>query len=178
MTTRTRMKETLNKLAAIRAENLELGGTDKIAQQHARGKLTCRERIDLLVDSGTFLELGSAARSTGTPLDGKIRKSPCDGLAMGTARVNGRPVALVSSDFTVFAGAIGKQHGQKYHRLLIWAAKWGIPFIWILDSSGGRLNEIDELQGAGADFWFEYQSIMLGSVPQLQSYIGDLFPFS
>lgn len=167
-----KMQEALERLNATHAENMELGGADRIELQHSKGKLTARERIDLLVDPGTFQELGSSVRSTGTPMDGKVRKSPCDGLVMGTGRVNGRAIALVSCDFTVFGGAIGKQNGQKYSKLLVWAAKWGIPFIWILDSSGGRLNEFDEIPGAGVDFWFEYQSIMLGSVPQLQMLAG------
>lgn len=167
-----KMQEALDKLNAIHVENLELGGPEKIEWQHSKGKLTCRERLDLLIDPGSFKELGSAVRSTGTPMDGKIRKSPCDGLVAGTAEINGRTVAVVSCDFTVFAGSVGKQNGAKYAKLLTWAAKWGVPFIWILDSSGGRLNETDNIPGAGIDFWFEYQSIMLGSVPQLQVLAG------
>jgi len=167
-----KIQEGLDRLNTIQRENLELGGADKVQLQHSRGKLTARERIDLLVDPGTFYELGSAVRSTGIQLDGKVRKSPCDGLVMGTANVGGRPIALVSCDFTVSAGAIGKQNSVKFSKLLVWAAKWGIPFIWILDSSGGRLNERDEIPSAGVDFWFEYQSIMSGSVPQLQILAG------
>ena len=116
------------------------GGIELVERQHRRGKLTARERIDRLLDKGSFSELGSCVNTTGARIDGRESEAPCDGSVVGTGRVEGRRIALYASDFTVLGGSIGTQHGLKFVRLMEMAASWGIPMVWLLDSSGGRLG--------------------------------------
>jgi propionyl-CoA carboxylase beta chain len=100
------------------------------------GKLLARERIDVLLDPGTFHEIGSCVNTTGMRMDGRKSEAPCDGAVMGTGMMDGRVVAVDASDFTVLGGSIGMQHLQKCAEMINMAAKWGIPMIWLLDSSG------------------------------------------
>jgi propionyl-CoA carboxylase beta chain len=165
------MQEALARLQAIHAKNLAGGGQKHVDRQHARGKLTARERIDVLVDPGTFRELGSCVNTTGQRIDGRETDAPGDGAVIGTAQVEGRPVAVYASDFTVLGGSLGVQHGFKFIKLLELAADWGIPMVWLLDSSGGRLGYRD-VPGAGIDWWFALQSRYSGLIPQINVLMG------
>ena len=138
------MNEAILKLKDIQEKNLLGGGREHIERQHRRGKFTARERITCLIDSGSFNELGSCVNTTGKRIDGKKADAPCDGSIIGTGRVDGRLIAIYASDFTVLGGSLGCQHGVKFIKLIEMAAKWGIPMIWLLDSSGGR-NEQNNL---------------------------------
>ena len=137
-----------------------------IERQHNRGKLTARERIEALIDPGTFNELGSFVNTTGMRMDGRESEAPCDGAITGTARVNDRLIMIYASDFTVLGGSIGTQHGSKSIRALTMAAEWGIPMVNLLDSSGGRLGYTD-VERAGLDWGFRIQSVNSGVVPQI-----------
>lgn len=165
------MREARDRLAKMKQENQNGGGIKSIERQKGLGKLYVRERIELLFDPGTFQELGSMVRSTGVRIDGKIAQTPADGAIVGTGKIDGRPVALYASDFTVLAGSMGNQHIQKFFNITGWAAKWGIPIIWLIDSAGGRLGEYD-LPAAGIEWFFWYESRFSGVVPQIHLLMG------
>jgi len=166
-----RMDKALQKLKEIHDQNLIGGGIKHIERQHGRGKLTARERIEYLVDPGTFVEIGSSVGPTGMRIDGRGTIGPCDGAVIGTGKVQGRIVAVYASDFTVLGGSIGTQHIQKTANLIDLAARWGIPMVWLLDSSGGRLGYID-VPTAGVDWFFALESIYSGRIPQINVLMG------
>ena len=121
------------------------GGEEKIAKQHERGKLTARERIDLLVDEGTFVEMGIHGRPhfAQRAMDGV--EAPADGVVTGWGDVDGRPCCIAAYDFTVMAGSMGMTGELKVTRLREMALQKRMPFVWLLDSrrrphpGGGRL---------------------------------------
>jgi len=165
------MTEAIERLEGIREQNLLGGGIQHIERQHGRGKLTARERIDVLIDPGSFCELGSCVNTTGQRMDGKKSEAPCDGAVIGTAEIHGRKVTVYASDFTVLGGSIGAQHIQKTAELIKMSAKWGYPMIWLLDSSGGRLGHQDVII-AGIDWYFLLQSQISGVIPQINVLMG------
>ena len=130
----------LEKLAANRQENLAAGGPERIELQHQLGKLTARERIARLADPKTFEEMGSLVREFRFGLDGEAKASPSDGVVMGMAEVNGRPVMIYSLDFTVMSGSIGDQGVWKIAELVQMAAQEQMPVIGLFDSAGSRFS--------------------------------------
>jgi propionyl-CoA carboxylase beta chain len=165
------MDKAIARLKEIQERNLTGGGQKHIDRQHGRGKLTARERIDALLDKGTFIELGSCVNTTGSRIDGREAEAPCDGAVIGTGRVDGRKIAVYASDFTILGGSIGTQHGLKFVKLMEMAASWGIPMVWLLDSSGGRLGYKD-VPMAGIDWWFALESRFSGLIPQINVLMG------
>ena len=162
------MRDYVLRLEAIRQENLAPGGPEKIEQQHAQGKLTARERIDLLVDTGSFEELGSLVRERSQPLDGKERPSACDGAIVGQAKVLGRPVMLWATDFSVMSGSIGDQAAWKIGEVIQYAGKWKVPVIGIVDTIGTRLNLKQGAVGVeGLARILRNQSLYSGVIPQI-----------
>src|SRR3954451_17986677 len=117
------------------------GGEEKIERQHADDKLTARERLALLIDDGTFTELGTHGRPhfSQRAMDG--REAPADGVITGYGKVDGRFVAVAAYDFTVMAGAIGMTGEIKVARLRELALTKRIPMVWLLDSAGARIQE-------------------------------------
>jgi methylmalonyl-CoA decarboxylase subunit alpha len=166
-----RMEEAINRYNEIQEQNLLGGGVQHIERQHNRGKLTARERIDILADPGTFDENGSCVNTTGMRMDGRKAVAPCDGAIVGTVRVHGRMVMVYASDFTVLGGSTASQHGFKYAKSLMMAAKWGIPMVNLLDSSGGRLGYTD-VGGVGIDWQFRLESLYSGNIPQITVLMG------
>jgi len=166
-----RMREAIKRYDDIHQKNLLGGGIKHIERQHGRGKLTARERIDILVDPGSFSEMGSFVGTTGKRIDGRIPEAPCDGAVIGTARVNGRLLMVHASDFTVLGGSIGAQHIAKFALPLEMSAKWGIPMVNLLDSSGGRLG-YEDVALAGFDWYFRIQSLYSGVIPQITILMG------
>jgi len=165
------MAEALERYKAIKEKNLLGGGIKHIERQHGRGKLTARERIEILVDPGSFSELGSFVGTTSRRIDGRIPEAPCDGAVVGTGRVNGRLIMVHASDFTVLGGSIGAQHIAKFAKPLEMAARWGIPMVNLLDSSGGRLG-YEDVAMAGFDWYFRSQSLYSGVIPQITLLMG------
>jgi propionyl-CoA carboxylase beta chain len=165
------MEAALRRLQEIQEKNLLGGGVKHVERQHSRGKLTARERIDLLVDPQTFVEIGSCVSTTGARMDGRKSEAPCDGGIIGTAKINGQTVAVYASDFTVLGGSLGTQHIQKCAELIEMAAAWGIPMVWLLDSSGGRLGYSDVML-AGIDWYFFMISRYSGLIPQVNVLLG------
>jgi propionyl-CoA carboxylase beta chain len=163
--------EKINDLYDKRRE-VELGGGDeKIEKQHEKGKLTARERIDLLVDPGTFVELNPfiSHRCNDFGLAGV--KGPGDGVVTGYGKVNGRDIYLFSQDFTVFGGALGEMHAKKIANVMDLAAKNGAPFVGLNDSGGARIQEgVVSLDGYGHIFY--RNSIYSGVIPQISVIMG------
>jgi len=165
------MEAAIEKYWEIQEQNKMGGGQKHIDRQHNRGKLTARERIDVLIDPGTFDELGSCVGTTCQRIDGVVPEAPCDGAINGTAEVHGRMVMIFASDFTVLGGSMATQHGYKLSRSLELAAQWGTPIIYLLDSSGGRLG-YNDVTSAGIDWLFRLQSLHSGVVPQITVLMG------
>ena len=134
-------------------------------------KLTARERIDILIDPGTFSELGSCVNTTGTRIDGRFTDAPCDGLVVGTAEVHGRPVMVAASDFTVLGGSTGTQHPDEDSPVHRTGSQVGHPGDYLLDSSGGRLG-YTEVTMAGIDWQFRMSIRFSGVIPQITVLMG------
>ncbi len=156
-----------------RREKAKLGGgEEKIALQHERGKLTARERIDLLVDPGTFVEIGIQAgpHSSQRAMDGK--EAPADGVITGWGDVDGRTCCIAAYDFTVMAGSMGMTGEFKVGRLREMALQKRMPLIWLLDSAGARIQEAAGSMFAGSGHLFREEVVMSGVVPLVAGMLG------
>jgi len=160
---RTRSKKIEEKKAAVKL----MGGEEKIANLHKKGKLTARERIDLFFDKGTFIEQFTLVTSKNI-VD---RPTPADGVITGYGEVDGRPVVAYATDATLFSGACGEAHMQKIVAMYKIAGDMQVPIIAFIDSSGARLNEAME---STPDFIksFHYQSLYSGVIPQITVICG------
>jgi len=130
----------LAKLDDIHQENLNGGGAERMALLKGLGKLCARERIDKLLDPGSFEEIGSPVRDHRAPYDGKMRPSPAEGIVMGYGKINGRPVMTYSFDFTVMSGSLGDQAAWKLADLVEIAGQRRMPVIGMIDSAGERIS--------------------------------------
>ncbi len=159
-------------LEARRAQIRLGGGEQKIAEQHAREKLTARERIALLIDDGTFVELGIHGRPhfSQRAMDGV--NAPADGVITGYGRVNARLTAVCAYDFTVMAGSMGMTGELKVTRLRELALRERIPFVWLLDSAGARVQEAAGAMFAGSGHLFREEVVMSGVIPQIAALMG------
>jgi acetyl-CoA carboxylase carboxyltransferase component len=156
-----------------RREKAKLGGgEEKIAVQHERGKLTARERIDLLVDPGTFVELGIQAGPHFSQRAMEGREAPADGVITGWGDVDGRPCCIAAYDFTVMAGSMGVTGEQKVGRLREIALQKRMPFVWLLDSAGARIQEAAGSIFAGSGHLFREEVTMSGVVPLVAAMMG------
>ena len=155
-----------------RREEARLGGGQKrIEQQHARGKLTARERIDLLLDEGSFQELGVfvTQRTAGFGADKQTFYG--DGVVTGYGTINGRLVYVFSQDFTVFGGSLGEANAEKICRLMDLAMKNGAPVVGLNDSGGARIQEGVVSLGGYADIFLR-NTMASGVVPQISAIMG------
>jgi len=161
----------INELYDKRRE-VELGGGDKkVEKQHEKGKLTARERIDLLLDEGSFVEINPFIEHRCNDFGLSSKKGPGDGVVTGYGKVNGRPIYLFSQDFTVFGGALGEMHAKKIAAVMDLAAKNGTPFIGLNDSGGARIQEgVVSLDGYGQVFY--RNTIYSGVIPQISVILG------
>ena len=155
-----------------RKREIELGGGDeRIEKQHEKGKLTARERIELLVDEGTFVELNPFIKHRTVDFGMDKQEGPGDGVVTGYGKINGRPIYLFSQDFTVFGGALGEMHAMKIANVMDLAAKNGAPFIGLNDSGGARIQEgVVSLDGYGQIFY--RNAIYSGVIPQISVILG------
>ncbi|MCJ7553790.1 MAG: acyl-CoA carboxylase subunit beta, partial [Ignavibacteriaceae bacterium] len=165
------MQEKIKELLKKKEQAKLGGGKDKIKSQHAKGKLTARERIQLLVDEGSFDEVDMFVkhRSSDFGLDKQL--FPGDGVVTGFAKINGRPVALFSQDFTVFGGSLSETHAEKIIKIMNMAMKAGIPVIGLNDSGGARIQEGVNSLGGYADI-FLLNTLASGVVPQISVILG------
>ncbi len=167
-------RELVAELHAKRRKNLGMGGEERIAKQHQRGKLTVRERIDLLFDAGTFVELGLLAHQQ--PVRGgesDPEGTPADGVVTGHGQVDGREVWVIAYDFTVMAGSMGAVGEQfKAARVRELALRYRKPLVWLLDSAGARIQEAAGSTFAGTGYLFYDQVVMSGVIPQVAAMLG------
>lgn len=151
---------------------IELGGGDeRIAAQHNRGKLTARERIDLLLDNDSFVELNAFIQHRATHFGMDKLEAPGEGVVTGYGKIHGRLVYVFAQDFTVFGGALGEMHAKKIARIMDLAAQNGAPIIGLNDSGGARIQEgVVSLDGYGHIFY--RNAIYSGVVPQISVILG------
>jgi acetyl-CoA carboxylase carboxyltransferase component len=157
-------------LAKRREQALGLGGPDRIERQHSLGKLTVRERLDLLLDAGTWVEYGMLADHMDAGLGDRYLAA--DGAVTGIGRVDGRPVAVAAYDFTVMAGSMGTVGESKIRRMRHHALRQRIPMVWLLDSAGARIQATSGSSFAGAGDLFREQVAMSGVVPMVAAMLG------
>ena len=165
---------TAGKIEDLRAridEAVNAGSARAVEKQHAKGKKTARERIDMLVDPDSFTEIDEFARHHATNFGMEKNRPYGDGVVIGTATVDGRPIALYSQDFTVFGGSLGEVHAEKIVKIADFALKSGIPIIGISDSGGARIQEgVASLNGYGKIFRLNTRSS--GVIPQISLILG------
>lgn len=151
---------------------VQLGGGDaRIEAQHNRGKLTARERIDLLLDEDSFVELNTFIHHRSTNFGMDKLEAPGEGVVTGYGKINGRLVYVFSQDFTVFGGALGEMHALKISRIMDLASQNGAPIIGLNDSGGARIQEgVEALDGYGHIFY--RNAIYSGVVPQISVILG------
>ncbi len=165
---------TAGKLADLerrRHEAVHAGSEQAVAKQHDRGKLTARERIDLLLDPGSFTEFDELARHRATDFGIAANRPYGDGVVTGCGTVDGRPVCVFSQDFTIFGGSLGEVYGEKIVKIMDHALKTGCPVIGINDGGGARIQEGVVALGLFAEIF--YRNVMAsGVVPQISLIMG------
>src|ERR671918_201946 len=148
------------------------GGEEKIARQHEQDKLTARERLALLIDEGTFTELGIHGRPHFSQRAMEGKEAPADGVVTGYGKVDGRLVAVAAYDFTVMAGSMGMTGELKVGRMRELALGKRIPMVWLLDSAGARIQEAVGSLFAGSGHLFREEVVASGGVPQVAALMG------
>jgi len=150
-----------------RAKAMKGGGEERVARQHARGKLTARERIDLLLDPGSFQEIDTFV----VPRVEDVEEFAGDGVVTGYGLVNSRPVYVYAQDFTVLGGALGEMQGRKICQVMDLAVRSGAPIVGLIDSGGARIQEgIHSLSGYAEIFRRNAQ--YSGIIPQISLVFG------
>jgi len=166
-----KVSEKIELLKKKRAEALAMGGADKVAKQHEKGKLTARERIDLLFDKGTFREIDMLIKHRSVNFGLEKVNIPADGVIVGHGKVNGRTVFAFSQDFTSMGGSLGEMHASKICKIMDLAVKAGAPVVGLNDSGGARVEEgVDALKGYGEIFI--RNSRASGVIPQISAIMG------
>lgn len=161
----------IQKLQRMRAESLEGGGPERLEAQHKRGKLTARERIQLLVDDGSFVELDAFAKHDCTDFGMTDKHFVGDGVVTGFGTINGRTIYLFSQDFSVFGGSLSATMARKICKVMDLALKNGAPVIGINDSGGARIQEGVASLGGYADIFFRNVKSS-GVIPQISLICG------
>ena len=163
-----------NKLEELRSKKEQLklgGGEDKIQKQHEKGKLTARERLNLLFDEGSFMEIGAFVKHRSTDFGMDKVDTPAEGVITGYGTVDGRLVYAYAQDFTVMGGSLGNMHAEKIVKVMDMALKNGAPLIGLNDSGGARIQEgVDALSGYGKIFY--RNTIASGVIPQITAIMG------
>ncbi len=165
---------TAGKLADLeerRQEAVHAGSAASVEKQHARGKLTARERIERLLDPGSFVEFDQLARHRATDFGMAGNRPYGDGVVTGHGTVDGRPVCVFSQDFTVFGGSLGEVYGAKIVKVMDHALKTGCPVIGINDGGGARIQEGVVALGLFADIFYR-NTIASGVIPQISLIMG------
>ena len=173
------LREKTEEFQKLKEAAKKMGGADKVARQHERGKLDARARIEKLLDEGSFSEFGALAtfHLGGNEVEGVA--AAADGVVTGYGTIDGRPVAIASYDFTVLGGSIGQVGETKVTRLREQALTQRIPIIWLIDSAGARIHKKAGLGNAAmitmfanSGFLFREQVIMSGVIPQVAAMVG------
>ena len=158
-------------LEARRAAAEAGGGEKRIESQHRKGKLTARERLDILFDRGTFVEINTLVESQDSRFGMDRKRVPGDGVVIGYGEVNGRVVYASAQDFTVIGGTLGEYHSMKICHIMDMALKMKVPYVSINDSGGARIEEgIASLDGYSGIFWRNTRAS--GRIPQISVILG------
>jgi propionyl-CoA carboxylase beta chain len=165
------MDAKLAQLQRLRDEADQGGGAERIAAQHAKGKLTARERVDLLLDQGSFVEFDRFVVHRATDFGLADQRPLGDGVVTGYGRIDGRLVYVFSQDFTVFGGSLAEAHAQKICKVMDLAVRNGAPVIGLNDSGGARIQEGVVSLGGYADIFFR-NTRASGVVPQISAILG------
>jgi acetyl-CoA carboxylase carboxyltransferase component len=165
------VRPAIARLHALRAQAGSGGGADRVAKQHAAGKLTARERIDLLLDENSFHELGMFVTHRASDFGMAERRYLGDGVVTGYGTINGRLVFVYAQDFTVYGGSLGRAHADKIVALQDMSIKNGAPIIGLNDSGGARIQEGVVSLGGYADIFLR-NTLASGVVPQLSVVLG------
>ncbi|MEX0769522.1 MAG: acyl-CoA carboxylase subunit beta [Balneolaceae bacterium] len=161
----------VERLEKLRKESRKGGGQKRIEKQHKKGKLTARERIDLLLDQGSFHEIDAFVTHRSSAFGLEKKQIPGDGVVTGYGKIHGRPVYVYSQDFTVFGGSLSETHAEKICKIMDLALKNGVPVIGLNDSGGARIQEgVSSLGGYAEVFW--RNSMASGVVPQISAVMG------
>src|SRR6059036_2042464 len=165
------MREKLELLQQKRSESEQGGGQERIATQHQKGKMTARERLDVLLDPGSFVELDRFVTHRSTDFGLDEQKVLGDGVVTGYGRVDGRTVYVFSQDFTVFGGSLAEAHAEKICKVMDLAVRNGAPIIGLNDSGGARIQEGVVSLGGYADIFLR-NVLASGVVPQISAIMG------
>ena len=165
------MKNKNEYLDNLRKEAKLGGGIERISSQHNKGKLTARERIELLVDEGSFDEIDMFVKHRSNDFGIDKQKFLGDGVITGFAKINKRPIAIFSQDFTIFGGSLSEAHAEKICKLMDMALKIGIPIIGLNDSGGARIQEGVVSLGGYAEIFLR-NTLASGVVPQISAVLG------
>lgn len=165
------MKDKVAELVEKRSKLYEGGGAERVEKQHQQGKMTARERVDLLIDADSFQEFSLFAKHRCTNFGMDKQELPADGVVTGAAKLDGRLIHVASQDFTVFGGSAGEVHCNKIVEAMQGSLKTGTPFVFINDSGGARVQEgVDSLGGYGRVFFSNVE--LSGVVPQISVICG------
>ena len=168
------MREILEQLDAKRAGGAASGGgARRIAAQHKRGKLSARERLELLLDQGSFEEIDMFVEHRCTEFGMAEQRIPGDGVVTGSGTINGRLVFVFSQDFTVFGGSLSEAHAEKICKIMDHAMRVGAPVIGLNDSGGARIQEGVASLAGYADV-FQRNVLASGVVPQISVIMGPV----
>src|SRR3954451_23499835 len=165
-------KPLVDDLATRRDRAHAMGGPDKVERQRSLGKLPVRERLDLLLDPGSWVEYGLLADSMDPVLQEQRGYLAADGVVCGIGEIDGRRVAIVAYDFTVLAGSMGGVGEVKTARMRELALRFKIPVVWLLDSAGARVQASSGSAFPGAGARFREQVVLSGVVPQVAAMLG------
>ncbi len=163
--------DNIERLQQKRDKALLGGGQKRIEEQHQKGKLTARERLELLLDEGSFEEIGMFVEHRTSDFGLEKQKYPGDGVVTGRGRIHGRPVVVFSQDFTVFGGSLSKANAEKICKIMDMAMKLGVPIIGLNDSGGARIQEGVVSLGGYADIFLR-NTLASGVVPQISAVMG------
>src|SRR6266508_4190578 len=163
--------ERIEELRRRKAETLAGGGEEAVRKQHARGKLTARERLDLLLDKGSFVETDALTRHRAHDFGMERNRPYGDGVVTGWGTIDGRKVFLFSQDFTVFGGSLGEVFAEKVCKIMDLAVATGAPVIGINDSGGARIQE-GATSLAGYGYIFDRNVRASGVIPQISMIMG------
>ena len=165
------MDEKIDLLRQKQERALAGGGQDRIEKQHEKGKLTARERVHLLLDEGSFEEIGMLVEHRNSDFGMENQRFPGDGVVTGYGTVDGRLIYVYAQDFTVFGGSLSETHAEKICRLMDLALENGAPVIGLNDSGGARIQEGVDSLGGYAEIFYR-NTIASGVVPQLSAIMG------
>ncbi|MBS1913493.1 MAG: acyl-CoA carboxylase subunit beta, partial [Bacteroidetes bacterium] len=163
--------DAIERLRSLREQSTLGGGDKRIADQHRKGKLTARERLEVLLDDESFVEIDAFVQHRSHDFGLDSQRYLGDGVVTGTGTINGRTVCVFSQDFTVFGGSLSEAHAEKICKIMDLAMKIGVPVVGLNDSGGARIQEGVVSLGGYADIFLR-NTLASGVVPQISAVLG------